>query len=70
MIRVELAQGEGPVRPFMLEEGHDKVSDLLRMASVSLEGRKIRVNGESADEDTRLEDNDLVMLYQKVAGGA
>jgi len=69
MIRVELAQGEGPVSSFMLEDGRCRVSDLLSTASVSLDGRKVRVNGEAADDDTRLHDGDLVMLYQKVAGG-
>ena len=70
MIRVELAQGEGPVAAYMLDEDRNKVSDLLTRAGVSLDGRKIRVNGETEDESFRLRDNDLVMLYQKVAGGA
>ena len=68
MIQVKLAQGEGPVSSFMLEVG-SKVQALLNMARVSLDGRKVRVNGESAEEDTRLNDGDVVVLYQKVAGG-
>ena len=69
MLRVELAQGEGPVAVLMLDEERNKVSDLLTRAGVSLDGRKIRVNGETEDADFRLSDGDLVMLYQKVAGG-
>lgn len=73
MIQVKLAsgagqQGEGPVSSYMLETGAN-VSALIEMARVSLDGRKVRVNGDSADVDTRLNDGDVVVLYQKVSGG-
>ena len=68
MIRVELAQGEGAVSAYVLDDGGCRVSDLLSRAGVDLDGRKIRVNGDSEDTEYRLHDGDLVMLQQKIPG--
>ena len=69
MIRVSLAQGEGPVSTYTMERG-STVEDLLELADVDLGSRKVKVNGESADGDTTLHENDLVILVQKVTGGS
>lgn len=69
MIRVELAQGEGAVETFNLDPANATVGRLLDVAGVELGSRKIRVNGDIADEDTALSDRDVVMLQQKVDGG-
>ena len=68
MVTVELGQGAGPVDKYNLESPAT-VADLLDMAGVELGARKVKVDGVSADLDTELGNNSIVMLVQKVDGG-
>lgn len=65
---VKVARLGTAVQELALEAGA-KVSDALNAADLSVENEEIRVNNNSATEQTLLQDGDIVTLVPKVKGG-
>lgn len=69
-ISVKVGRTGGRVEEYLLEGDEPTVGDALAAAGIELsKGQRVRVGGESAEEDTIVEDGDIITVQGKVSGG-
>lgn len=67
---VKVGRTGGRVEEYSLEGDEPTVGDALALAGLSVsKGDRIRLNGDAADEDTIVEDGDIITMAGKVSGG-
>lgn len=70
-ILVKVGRTGGRVEEYSLEGDEPTVSDALQAAGITIsKGDRIRLNGETADEDDEVEDGDIITIAGKVSGGS
>lgn len=68
---VKVGRSGGRVEEYSLTEEDPTVADALAAAGISIsKGDRIRLNGETADEDEDVEDGDIITVAGKVSGGS
>lgn len=68
---VKVGRSGGRVEEYSLTGEDPTVEDALRAAGVNTtKGDRIRLNGETADEDEIVEDGDIITIAGKVSGGS
>ena len=69
-VLVKVGRSGGRVEEYSLTGDEPTVADALAAASISIsKGDRIRLNGETADEDEVVEDGDIITVAGKVSGG-
>ena len=67
---VKIGRSGGRVESYSIEGSDPTVADALEAAGISLtKGERIRLNGESADEDEEIQTDDIITIAGKVSGG-
>lgn len=69
-ITVKVGRSGGRVEEYILEGDEPTVGDALEAADISIsKGQRIRLGGDVVDEDTIVEDGDMITVQGKVSGG-
>ncbi len=69
-IIVKIGRTGGRVEEYSIEGTDPTVEDALEVADISIsKGDKIRLNGDSVDEDTVVENGDIITISGRVSGG-
>lgn len=67
---VKVGRTGGRVEEYILEGDEPTVGDALSAANISTsKGDRIRLNGDVVDEDTIVENDDIITVAGKVSGG-
>lgn len=70
-ILVKVGRTGGRVEEYSLTGTEPTVADALEAAGLSVsKGDRIRVNGDTAEDDTILENGDVITVSGKVSGGS
>lgn len=68
---VKVGKTGGKVETYSLMGSEPTVADALEAASITLsKGDRIRVNGDAAEEDQEVYDDDIITVAGKVSGGS
>lgn len=70
-ILVKVGRTGGRVEEYSLTGDEPTVADALQAAGITIsKGDRIRLNGDTADEDETVEDQDIITVAGKVSGGS
>lgn len=70
-ITVKVGRTGGRVKEYVLEGEEPTIADALEAADISsTKGDRVRLNGDIADEDTVVEDGDIITVAGRVSGGS
>lgn len=70
-VLVKVGRSGGRVEEYSLTGEEPTVGDALVAAGITIsKGDRIRLNGETADEDEIVEEGDIVTIAGKVSGGS
>jgi hypothetical protein len=68
---VKISRTGGRVEEYQLDGDEPTVGDALQKAGITLvKGDRVRIGGDQADEDTIVDDGDIITIAGRVSGGS